>query len=322
MARTVNPSRRSGTSRSSSHLSSGRGTPRGCSKRVGFTLVELLVVIGIIAVLIAILLPSLNAARGQARLVQCLSNMRQIGVAMNTYAGDNQGFSLPAGYLTNPTAGDGGLAENYATILVNGNYLNAPKVKAVTDSPSGDPSVFFCPDGMTDILGVIYSPGPSQKPDPVSRTDPTGWRPWRQISKDTGIIIDTWYGINADWGSITSQGLHTPAHILPDQTAKASGGKSYAILDKMASLHDTSRLVVMYDGIFYDLYYNANRVGARHGKRNKTNLLFMDCHAETADTAALPGGGADANSPSNPFAGTTPTTALLNSAYKFRTDQP
>lgn len=89
----------------SDQINSGRGRAevrKAVVLRPGFTLIELLVVISIIALLIAILLPSLSAAREQANRIRCASNLRQIMISLSLY--DNDFQAVPPGKYNQPNS--------------------------------------------------------------------------------------------------------------------------------------------------------------------------------------------------------------------------
>jgi prepilin-type N-terminal cleavage/methylation domain-containing protein/prepilin-type processing-associated H-X9-DG protein len=114
--------------------------------RRGFTLVELLVVIGIIALLIAILMPALGRARQQAQRVQCLSNLRQIGMATIMYCTDNKGWF--------PRAAAGG-EPTFASVYDDFIYWQAgrdPNQGALVKylGRTFNPNLFTCPSDHVD----------------------------------------------------------------------------------------------------------------------------------------------------------------------------
>src|SRR5689334_14431275 len=112
-------------------------------RRKAFTLVELLVVIGVIALLVAMLLPALNKARLQAGLIKCLSGARQAYLAVQMYCNDNHqyypyGNCDPVNDPNNPL---------WYVKLVKGNYM-----KEATQTSRGG-----CPYGPSDYQATCIS---------------------------------------------------------------------------------------------------------------------------------------------------------------------
>ncbi len=118
------------------------------ASRPDFTLIELLVVIAIIAILAAMLLPALNSARDKAQLTVCKGNLKQIGLALNMYAGDYNAM-LPN------NNGDTAVNTYYNFIIRNDSWIGLGKLKIVdykvADNSADQamkskrPEVYYCP---------------------------------------------------------------------------------------------------------------------------------------------------------------------------------
>jgi prepilin-type N-terminal cleavage/methylation domain-containing protein len=237
------------------------------NSREAFTLIELLVVIAIIAILAALLLPALSAAKERAKVIQCVGNLRQIGLGLHQYADDNHSI-FPT--RDSDQLGKPGPFENYALGLGGidpdtNNLFMAPATNRPLYGYIGKSAVFHCPADQGQDEGYL------------DFWNNNGY--WKPSDFDT---LGCSYRLNASlWGNNTQ---------LPcdDPVANLAGKKE-------SWVPDPSRFIVVHEppAFWYDNYYHWHYARgpttimptmlAGDGQKFISTILFVDGHAKCHD---------------------------------------